>query len=671
MELTYKFGRGNWRTIEEGQEREWLMGNGIGGYSGQTIVNSGFRSFHAYLVASLNPPVERYAVFTRTQEQVILNGKEYDLTAQTYVNENKNGQHYLNRFTFDSVPTYYYQVEDVELSKTIAMEYGHNTVAVCYEVKTGGQKATLNIVPLFNFRGAGATSERQELNFEMNLADQVITLVPAGFEEMSIKFFASKGTYIDRKLRPTSMATPNYLIEENHYYEFDNRNGSRGLDNHYTPYDLVVELEPHTTTKFYLKCTVEELDERDGFEIVKNYRERANQLMDQSGYEDALALNLVKAADHFVVKRESTGLKTILAGFPWFTDWGRDTMIAFEGLTLCTKRFEEAREILESFVRYLKDGLVPNVFPDKGSEPGYNTVDASLWYIHAVYQYLAYTGQESDYHFVESVLFEKMKEIIKAYREGTAFSIGMDEDGLIHAGDGLDQVTWMDVRVGDFVVTPRHGKPVEINALWYNALCIMSELSLKFGQVNNEYEELAVRVKESFNARFWNEETQCLNDVVDIDDAKVRPNQIYAVSLPFTMLSEEKELKVVEKVYQELYATYGLRSLSFKDPEYKRQYIGKLLTRDCAYHMGTTWGFLIGGFISAYCKVHRHDKAAIRSAKMMCEVFEDHLHDGCINGIAEIFDGEFAATSRGCFTQAWSVGEVLRAYTVDVLPYLD
>lgn len=207
MELTYKFGRGNWRTIEEGQEREWLMGNGIGGYSGQTIVNSGFRSFHAYLVASLNPPVERYAVFTRTQEQVILNGKEYDLTAQTYVNENKNGQHYLNRFTFDSVPTYYYQVEDVELSKTIAMEYGHNTVAVCYEVKTGGQKATLNIVPLFNFRGAGATSERQELNFVMNLADQVLTLVPAGFEEMSIKFFASKGTYIDRKLRPTSMAT--------------------------------------------------------------------------------------------------------------------------------------------------------------------------------------------------------------------------------------------------------------------------------------------------------------------------------------------------------------------------------------------------------------------------------------------------------------------------------
>ena len=670
MELTYKFGRGSWKTLEEGQEREWLIGNGLGGFSGQTIVNSGFRSFHAYLVAALNAPVERYSVLTKTQEQDKIGDLEYDLTAQTYVNENKNGQHYLQRFTFDSLPTYEYQVQDVHIKKSIAMEYGHNTVVVCYEVQTGGQKASINIVPLLNWRPSGATSERQDLNFDLSLTDQVLTLIPKKQPDVAIKLLASEGIYVDRGLRPTSMATPNYLIEENHYYEFDNRNGGRTLDNHFTPYDIVVNLEANQTKTFYLKCTVESLDERCGFEILNEYRERSQQLMVQSNLTDSLALNLVRAADHFIVKRESTGLKTILAGFPWFTDWGRDTMIAFEGLVLCTKRFDEAREILESFVRYLKDGLVPNVFPDKGSEPGYNTVDASMWYIHAVYQYLQYTGEESDYHFVETVLFEKMKEIIAAYQGGTAFSIGMDLDGLIQAGDGLDQVTWMDVRVGDFVVTPRHGKPVEINALWYNALCIMSELSLKFGQPHHEYEKLALKVKSSFNERFWNEDTQCLNDVVDVDDAKIRPNQIYAVSLPFTMLSEEKERKVVEKVYQELYATYGLRSLSFKDPEYKPQYIGKLLTRDCAYHMGTTWGFLIGGFISAYCKVHGHSDAAIQRAKQMCEVFEDHLADGCINGIAEIFDGDFSATSRGCFTQAWSVGEVLRAYTVDVLPYL-
>lgn len=671
MDLTYKLGRGSWRTLEEGQEREWLIGNGLGGFSGQTIVNSGFRSFHAYLVAALNAPVERYSVLTRTQEQVLINGNEYDLTAQTYVNENKNGHHYLQRFIFDSIPTYHYQVEDIHIKKSIAMEYGHNTVVVCYDIKSGGQAAQVNIVPLLNWRPSGATCERQDLNFEMRVENQVLTLIPSKQPDVEIKLFASEGTYVDRAIRPTSMATPNYLIEENHYYEFDNRNGGRTLDNHYTPYDILISLEPNQIKKFYLKCTVESLDDRDGFDILNEYRERANQLMAQSKFDNPVALNLVRAADHFIVKRESTGLKTILAGFPWFTDWGRDTMIAFEGLVLCTKRFEEAREILESFVRYLKDGLVPNVFPDKGSKPGYNTVDASMWYIHAVYQYLKYTGEEADYQFVETVLFDKMKEIISAYQGGTEFSIRMDEDGLIHAGDGLDQVTWMDVRVGDFVVTPRHGKPVEINALWYNALCIMSELSLKFGQPNHSYEALAIKVKQSFNDRFWNEETQCLNDVVDVDDAKVRPNQIYAVSLPFTMLSEEKEKKVVEKVHQELYSTYGLRSLSFKDPEYQPYYLGKLLNRDRAYHMGTTWGFLIGGFISAYCKVNEHSKEAIQTAKDMCEVFEDHLNDGCLNGIAEIFDGNFSATSRGCFTQAWSVGEVLRAYTVDVLPYLD
>ncbi|MGL4337867.1 MAG: amylo-alpha-1,6-glucosidase, partial [Turicibacter sp.] len=541
---------------------------------------------------------------------------------------------------------------------------------VCYEVKNGAAPASLNVVPLFTARHAGATSERSELKFDMTLEGQILTLIPEVKKDLTISFLASEGTYIHRSARPTSMATPNYIIEENHYYEFDNRNGSRGLDNHFTPYDVVVELEPFETKTFYLKCTVETLDEKDGFTIVNEYRQRANDLMKQSGLENNFALNLVKGADHFIVDRNSTELKTILAGFPWFMDWGRDTMIAFEGLTLCTKRFDEAREILESFVRYIKNGLLPNVFPDIDSEPGYNTVDASVWYIQAVYAYLQYTGQEEDYDFVKVKLFDKMEEIMEAYKLGTDFSIKMDTDGLIQAGSDLDQITWMDVRVGDYVVTPRHGKPVEINALWYNALCIMAELSEKFGRDHLAYLDLAEKVKVSFNERFWNDEQQCLFDVVDDNDGKVRPNQIWAVSLPFTMLSAEKEKQVVNKVYKDLYATYGLRSLSFNDPEYKAQYIGKLFDRDCAYHMGTTWGFPIGAFITAFCKVNEYSQEAVLVAKEMCEVFEDHMQDGCINGIAEIFDGSNTSTSRGCFTQAWSVGEVLRAYTQDVLPHL-
>lgn len=695
MELAYRFGRGNWRTLKEGNEREWMIGNGIGGYSGQTIINSGFRVHHGYLIAAMNPPVDRYSILSRTQEKIQVEGREYDLACQEYDGYSKEGYKYLQSFIFDSVPQYIYQVEDIHIKKSISMEYGHNTVAICYEIKNGSSKAKINVTPLFTFKEAGQFIEADELKFETKLRDNILKLYPHKDEKITISFMASEGIFKDRGLEKSSWDEDgnklfgetsnslydeshaqlmdkkrNQLIEENHYYEFENRTGSKGLDNHYTPYDIEVDLEPFETKKFYFKCTIEEMNNKDGFEIVKEYRERADKLMELSNYKDPFALNLVKAADHFIVNRNSTKLKTVLAGFPWFVDWGRDTMIAFEGLTLATKRFEDAREILESFAQYVKNGLVPNVFADKGADPMYNTVDASLWYFQAVYKYLEYTGEESDFNFVKGKLFNKLIEIITAYSIGTDFNIGMDEDGLVHAGSGLDQVTWMDVRVGELVVTPRHGKPVEINALWYNALSIMGWLSEKFGQDGEKYRALAEKVKKAFNEKFWNEEEQCLFDVVDENDGKVRPNQIWAVSLPFTMLDREKEKKVVNKVYKELYSTYGLRSLSFLDEEYKKEYAGPLMKRDLAYHMGTTWGFTIGGFISAYCKVNDYSREAVKRAKEMCEVFEDHMKDGCINGIAEVFDGDFAATSRGCYSQAWSVGEVLRAYTRDVLPYI-
>ncbi|MGL4623383.1 MAG: amylo-alpha-1,6-glucosidase [Culicoidibacterales bacterium] len=670
MELQYTLGRGAWRTLAEGNEKEWLITNGIGGFAGHTVSGGGFRSFHAYLVAAFNAPVERYTILTRTQEQLTICGREYDLTSQQYVNDAKNGQEYLQRFCLNAVPQYTYQVEDIQIKKTIALEHKKNTVVICYEIHNGMHPAEFNIVPLLNYRPSGEYSERADLQFDIHIDGQTLTARPAANPTRAIQLFASEGSFLDRQLRPTSAATPNYLIEENHYYEFDNRNGGRALDNHYTPYDIRVNLEPFAHKRFYLKCTVETLDTRDGFEIVAAANAHAKNLMTQSALTDSFALNLVKAADNFIVDRKSTGLKTVLAGYPWFADWGRDTMIAFEGLTLSTKRFDDAREILESFVRYIKNGLVPNVFPDTGSDPQYNTVDASLWYIQAVYQYLQYTGTQQDYDFVQTTLYAKMIEIMQAYSTATDFSIRMDDDGLICAGSGLDQVTWMDVRVGEIVVTPRHGKPVEINALWYNALKIMAELARKFGDVPDTYLELAEQVKTSFTTKFWNEATQCLYDVVDADDPSIRPNQIWAVSLPFTMLSAEQEQKIVQTVYSKLYATYGLRSLSFDDPRFRPQYLGPLLSRDLSYHMGTTWGFPIGAFISAYCKVYEYQPHAIQRAKEMCDVFADHLQDGCLNGIAEIFDGDFTATSRGCFTQAWSVSEVLRAYVSDVLPYL-
>ena len=670
--MVYQYGRNAFRTIEEGIEREWVLGNGIGGFAGGTIIGANSRAHHSYLVAALNPPVDRLSILGKTQETIVIGNVEHDLASQQYINWNKEGQKYLQRFTLDGVPTYFYQVYDVAIKKTVAIEYGKNTVAVCYEITNGMDEAIFNVIPLLTCKALGSSLEKNELKFDMKLEDQVLTLIHEKHKDITIKFYASEGEYYDRKQLPVSMATPNYQVEENLVYGIDNRNGALGVDHYSTPYQVQIALKPFERKCFYVKCTVEELDTKDGFKIVKDYQARMEKLAKQTDSTQPLVQKLAQAADHFIVKRDTTGLKTILAGFPWFTDWGRDTMIAFQGLTLCTKRYEDAKEILESFSKYVKNGLIPNVFPNhEGDAPGYNTVDGSMWYFYSVDRYLHYTGNEKDYEFIRQKIYPCLKEIIKAYKEGTDFSIKMDTDGLIMAGSDLDQITWMDVRVGDWVVTPRHGKPVEISALWYNALKVMEKLSTRFGEDATEYTQLAESVKQSFNEKFWNEALGCLYDVVDKNDSKIRPNQIWAVFLPYTMLDKEKELKIVQKVYKHLYTPYGLRSLSYEDEGYKKEYIGKLINRDAAYHMGTTWAFPIGAFISSYCKVHNHSKEAIQTAKEMCSLFEDHMNDGCINGIAEIFDGDFACTSRGCYTQAWSVGEVLRAYVEDVLPYLD
>lgn len=677
--VKYKLGRNNFRTFEEGLEKEWLLTNGIGGFAGQSIIGANTRAFSGYLVGALNPPVERKMILAGTHESMYVEGIKYEFAAQGYIGEAKEGQKFLNRFELDVLPSYYYQAEDSTIKKTVAMEHGKNTAVVCYEIEGGSQGGEFHITPLFNYRNSGDSSEKADLRFHTSLNGQNLYLTPEkAMEEgnnVKIRFYTSEGNYYDREQIPTSMATPNYIIEENQYYKIDNRTGFLGLDNHYTPYDVRMAIAPGEHKKVFVKCTIEPEeagDEIDGFLIAQDYKNRIEGLMDKALCQDPFARKLTWSADSFIVKRNSTGLKTILAGYPWFSDWGRDTMIALQGLTLCTGRFQEAREILESFSLYVKDGMIPNVFPDKnGGEPMYNTIDASLWYFYSVQKYLEYTGKDEDYTFIKDKIYKSLKGIYLAYKTGTNYGIHMEEDGLISGGSDLDQLTWMDVRVGELVVTPRHGKAVEVNALWYNALRVLSDLSEHFGEENKEYMELADKVKVSFSEGFWNEEENCLYDTIKDGeaDAKIRPNQIYAVSLPYTMLDADKEKKIVETVYRRLYTPYGLCSLSPTDKEFKPYYIGKLINRDLAYHMGTAWGYLSGAFITAYCKVNHYSKEAVEKAEEMCRYFEDHMEDGCLNGIAEIFDGSFACTSRGCFTQAWSVAEVLRAYTEDVVKH--
>ncbi len=657
-----KFGKGYWKTFKSGIEREWVITNGIGGYAGSSIIGANTRKHHGLLIASLHAPTNRHLILSKVNETVCLNSNTYSLSAtQRPGGWYEEGQKYLTRFEYNEVPTFYYQVEDLFISKTIAFEHGKNTIAISYEIINGGTVGNVTLLPLFDFRDHNERSERADLKFDSNYSDNVIELIPAKNKDVKIKLYVSHGVI--------SKSSEIYDIDMEYQTEIDT--GMSCIDNHYSPYEISVDLQPHTTTKLSVICTIEESFEKDAFLTVRKERDRVNALISKAGLNDEFANNLVKASDQFIVHRKSTGYKTVLAGLPWFTDWGRDTMIALQGLTLVTKRFEDTREILLTFAKYVHNGLVPNMFPDDGQEPLYNTVDASLWYFYSVDQYLKYTNTDEDYSFIKENIYDKLKEIVLYYKNGTDFNIKMDSDGLINAGSGLDQITWMDVRVGEWVVTPRHGKPVEINALWYNALKVMEKLSEKFGEDCREYTDLSEQVKNSFVSKFWNENTNCLYDVISNDecDSKIRPNQIWAVSLPYTMLPNDKAKLVVQTVISHLYSSYGLRSLSPFDSEYIGIYKGRLHDRDASYHQGTAWGFPLGGLISAYVKVNNHSKESISFAKRLISPIEDHLRDGCIGSIAEIFDGDEPHISRGCYAQAWSVGEILRAYVEDVLNY--
>lgn len=649
-----------------GVQKEWVLTNGIGGYAGSSVTGAHARKHHGYLIASLHPPVERFVILSKINECLIRSSEKIDFTVEQYLADDgstayRKGIEYLNSFTYDGLVHFTTKAPEFTMTKTLAFEHSKNTIAVSYDIQNDGEAATLVLTPLFNYRVHHEASTIDTLKFDTAYEQPEIRLVPQQNKDVTIRLFTDDGTVVPCEEKyTTGMQLQKELDVE-----------SDALDDNYTPYQIEFPLDAGCRKKISIVCTIEDAYEKDAFATAAAEMARFNALEKKAGYHDELAETLTIAADHFLAYRQSTGLMTVLAGLPWFTDWGRDTMIALTGLTLSTGRYQDARDILTTFARYVHHGMVPNMFPDEGTDPLYNTADASMWYFYAVGKYLDYTGAPEDYAFVQETIYPKLKEIIAAYEHGTDFSIYMEEDGLIHAGSGLDQVTWMDVRVGDWVATPRHGKPVEINALWYHALCLMEEWATRFGEDGSHYAALAAHAKESFAKEFWNEKDGCLYDVVDglEGDATLRPNQIYAVSLPHRMLDADKEKKIVDKVYEKLYAKTGLRSLSPDDKEYHPTYEGCLDKRDHAYHQGTSWGFLLGGFLTAYVHVYGTSKEVIKQADAMLDATREQFYHGCIGSIAEIFDGDEPHTSRGCYAQAWSVGEILRAYTEDILPY--
>lgn len=640
--MKWIYGKQELKNLERGQENCYLLTNGLGGFSSMTMTGSVARNDHALLMACVQAPNHRYNMVHRLKESLCLGEEEIVLSSQEFADGYKEeGCPYLSSFVFDDMPIWRFLVQGVEIRKEIAMKQGENTVAVRYSIRNRSRKpAELKIVPFYQFTAKGSEPElQQEFQYtESAVISNGMTL-----------YFRTNGILSDTE-----------EIRENYFYSYDACDGRRETGLAKSGHMITKSVQPGEEKILKLVYSMENADQ-DADAIILEMQTYRKALEAKAGLHREMAKELVKSASQFISRRESTEDSTILAGYPFFEDWGRDTMIALPGVCISTGQYETAKEILRTFAVHERRGLMPNLFPEGGNEPLYNTVDAALLFINCVYLYYQAAG---DRVFVQE-MYPVMERIIKAYREGTDYGIHMDEDGLIQSGEGLWQVTWMDVRVGDILPTPRHGKPVEINAYWYNSLCIMDELA-ETADKKAVYTQLKEKVKASFVDKFWMDDKKCLKDLVSGTkaDAQIRCNQIWAVSLPFTMLDPEKEQQVVETVFEKLYTPYGLRTLEQEDQEFHGLYQGKMEDRDMAYHQGTVWTFSLGAYYLAYLKVNQYSPEAKEIVREQLEVMEAAMREGCIGQLPEIYDGENPTRSKGCFAQAWSVGEILRVYEV-------
>lgn len=648
-----RFAQAVCQNLDAALSKEWLETNGLGGFASSTITGLNTRRYHGLLVAATKPPVGRLVMLSKLEETLIVNGTRYELSANQYPGAvHPQGQQYLKEFRLDPFPTFVYAVADVELVKTVWMKHGANTTVVQYELRADQlpPDCRLEVHPLLAFRDYHATMhENGAWNPQFENAPGLLTLRP--YAELPALHLAHEAAVLE----------PTGYWYRNFEYQVERERGLDYSEDLFNPCLLRFDLRQHTQATVIASTELEDITRVNEYRQAELMRRAA--VLEPFANADELTRNLVAAADQFIVKRAEhhDDGQTIIAGYHWFSDWGRDTMIALPGLTLTTGRYDTAKRILLAFARYLDQGMLPNRFPDAGEAPEYNTVDATLWYVEAVRALLEHTG---DYEFVRTQLYAKLLEIIDWHERGTRYGIHVDDDGLLHAGEAGVQLTWMDAKIGDWVVTPRTGKPVEIQALWYNALCVLSDLAAEFGDAANQQRcaQLAARAKASFNQVFWNEEAGCLYDVVNGSerDASIRPNQIFAVSLPHTLLASEHAQQVVAVVERELLTPFGLRSLAPNDLRYIPHYTGDIPSRDGAYHQGTVWAWLLGPFITAYLKVNQNRADAREQAKLWLSAFDEHLREAGLGQVSEIFDAEAPHTPRGCVAQAWSVAELLR-----------
>lgn len=642
-----RFGSEICRDINAATSREWLETNGLGGFASSTIIGLNTRRYHALLTAATKPPVGRVVLLSKLEETLVINGDRYDLSANQYPGViYPRGFEFLECFRLDPFPIFTYRIGDTTLEKSLFMVQGENTTVVQYKFSGMIAGAQLELKPLIAFRDFHATThENNAINRAVEFTTGLASIAPyIGLPKLFLAHNAISA-------EPAGDWYRNFEYEEERY---------RGLDfreDLFHPLTFTFDLHQNATAVVIASTEAHRADEALSRE--ERERIRRQKLVAASPVKSDFAESLIAAADQFIVSRGE--LKTIIAGYHWFSDWGRDTMIALPGLTLVTGKHDIARQILLAFAKYVDRGMLPNVFPNRGETPDYNTVDATLWYFEAIRQYGELTG---DLDTIRNDLYPVLTDIIDWNVRGTRYGIRVDEDGLLQAGEPGVQLTWMDAKIGDWVVTPRTGKPVEIQALWYNALLTLASFAEWFGEKDRSaiYRSMAAKTRSNFLPQFWNPAAQCLFDVVDggHKDPAIRPNQIFAASLPFALVDGDHARQIVDKVRRELLTPFGLRTLSQYDTNYRGQYGGDQRSRDAAYHQGTVWPWLLGAFVTAYLRTYGRNSETLREVSGWLEPLQQHLSEAGLGSISEIFAGDPPHPPCGCIAQAWSVAELIR-----------
>ena len=670
-------------NIENGLKKEWLITNGLGGFASSTIIGANTRKYHGLLIAPLTPPARRYLILSKVDESIQIGENKYDLYTNVGENYISQGYKYQEKFEKDIFPTYTYKVEDVQISKTICMEQGREMVGVYYKIKNSNKISKLILAPIVNFRDFHTMSTDHIFDVRQQIKGTKVKLVIDGKSDFPVYMNLSEGRYIEHQ---------NDTFRDMFYIE-EQKRGFYPKENHSVTGVYEVDLQPNEEKEIYFVCGFEEnIEEVNLKKIIQKETNRINkiienaQIPENSKEKQELAKELIKASDQFIVYRPTFKLHTIIAGYPWFLDWGRDSLISFEGLLLKTKRYDLAKEILLTMVRDIKYGLVPNGYSGFDNRPLYNSVDASLLLFEQVKKYLEYTG---DYDFIKENIYEKLQIVIENYIKGIDVdnnNIYLDEDFLISSGTENTQNTWMDAKTNGIAATPRNGKAVEINSLWYNSLMIMADLTEKMSnnkeneipETNSKaqikkYKDLAKKCKKSFKEKFYNAKRKCLYDVVG--DNKIRPNQLFALSLTYPIIepNSEEAYNIINVVEKKLLNNYGLKSLAKGEPNYIEIYEGDSFKRDMSYHQGITWTWLLGLYFNSLRNIIKSEKRKTYKAKLeeklekfvntTTKTFKKEINErGCLGSIAEIYDSVKPFEPKGAIAQAWSVAEILRMY---------